>query len=307
MFSVMIPDLSINQNRALWASTEGAKRRLIYSLLGLRLPLENRQDNPRGGLAFKFLANTLNPNGSETPVLTGHEDGIITLNIAEADDIYREKTRLAMNEPYRTLVGHFRHEIGHYYWDRIVRDTKFIDGFRAMFGDEREDYDQALKRYYSIGAPSDWQNRFISVYATAHPWEDWAETWAHYLHIQDTLEVALDFGLIDRRVALESKESPGTSWFSPKPKSFEEKIDAWSELTIALNSINRSMGLRDIYPFVLSKPVVEKLRFISEVIAGRDVTGKVSSARPESPQPAGPVTKSVAAGANDSPPSVPNL
>ena len=270
--NVVIPDLSLNQNRALWASTEGAKRRLIYSLLALKLPLENREDNPTGGLGFKFLANTINPNGQETPVLTGHEDGIITLNIAEADDIYRERTRLAMNEPYRTLVGHFRHEIGHYYWDRIVRDTNFVFGFRDMFGDEREDYDQALKRYYSTGAPRDWQNRFISIYATAHPWEDWAETWAHYLHISDTLEVASNFGLVSKRLKLEIHAgAAGTSQFAPQPKTFDEVIEAWALLSVALNSINRSMGLSDIYPFVLSKPVVEKLRFISEVIAGSEV------------------------------------
>jgi hypothetical protein len=264
--------LSVNQNRALWSSTEGAKRRLIYSLLELRLPLENRKDNPVGGLGFKFLANTIGANGKENPVLTGHEDGVITLNIAEADDIYREKTRLAMNEPYRTLVGHFRHEIGHYYWDRIVRDTNYVFGFRDMFGDEREDYDQALKRYYSTGAPSDWQNRFISVYATAHPWEDWAETWAHYLHISDTLEVASNFGLVSKRLKLEIHASPGGgSEFAPQPKTFDEVIEAWAQLSVALNSINRSMGLSDIYPFVLSRPVVEKLRFISEVIAGSEV------------------------------------
>jgi hypothetical protein len=268
----MIPDLSIGQNRALWASTEGAKRRLIYSLLELRLPVESRKENPYGGIGFKFLGNTLNVDGTYTPVLTGHEDGMITLNIAEADDIYRERTRQAMNEPYRTLVGHFRHEIGHYYWDRIVRDTKFIDGFRRMFGDEREDYDQALKRYYATGAPADWQNRFISVYATAHPWEDWAETWAHYLHISDTLEVASNFGLISKRLKLDMHSTPGGgSQFAPKPKTFDEVIEAWAQLSVALNSINRSMGLSDIYPFVLSKPVVEKLRFISEVIAGSEV------------------------------------
>jgi hypothetical protein len=267
-----IPDLSISHNRVLWALTEAAKRRLVYSLMEQRLPLENRKDNPQIGLGFRFLANTINADGSSTPVLTGHEDGVITLNIAEADDLYREKTRLAMNEPYRTLVGHFRHEIGHYYWDRIVRDTRYIEGFRQLFGDERGDYDEALRKYYASGAPSDWQNHFISVYSTAHPWEDWAETWAHYLHIHDTLEVASDFGLISKRLRLENRvpESSGVRAIS-KPKSFNEIIEAWAQLSVALNSINRSMGLPDIYPFVLSKDVVEKLRFISDVIAGSQV------------------------------------
>ena len=268
----MIPDLSLPQNRDLWALTEAAKRRLVYSLLEIRLPLENRQDNPTGGLGFRFLANTVNPNGSLTPVMTGHEDGIITLNIAEADDLYREKLRLAMKEPYRTLVGHFRHEIGHYYWDRVVRDTRFLEGFRALFGEERGDYDEALRNYYANGAPPNWQNRYISAYSTAHPWEDWAETWAHYLHIHDTLEVASNFGLVGRRMTLETaKNDPHPAWLDPREKTFEEIIEAWAQLSIALNSINRSMGLPDIYPFVLSKAVVEKLRFIAEVIAGSEV------------------------------------
>lgn len=266
----MIPDLSLDHNRRLWALTESAKRRLVYSLMEQRLPLENRRDNPSGGIGFHLLADMLNADGSAVPVLTGHENGIITINIAEADDFYREKTRLAMNEPYRTLVGHFRHEIGHYYWGRIVYGTKFLDGFRRLFGDERGDYGQALRNYYAGGAPPGWQNHFISVYSTAHPWEDWAETWAHYLHIHDTLEVASDFGLISKRLRFDNRAEPaGTDVQAmPKPKSFDEIIHAWAWLSVALNSINRSMGLPDIYPFVLSKDVVEKLRFISEVIAG---------------------------------------
>jgi hypothetical protein len=300
----MIPDQSIERNRTLWKLIESAKRRLIYTLISLELPLFNRLDDPKQGMAFRFLADGPTP---DTRVMTGHENGVITLNLAEADDSEREKRRLSMKEPYRTLLGHFRHEIGHYYWDRLISCSKYLEPYRAVFGDERTSYDDALKRYYATGAPPDWQDNYISVYATAHPWEDWAETWAHYLHIQDTLEVTLDFGLIDKRLALESKETPASSWFAPKPKTFAEKIDAWSELSIALNSINRSMGLRDIYPFVLSKPVVEKLRFISEVIAGRSVTIKVAPHEPKdpAPQPAGPITKSVDPASKQVAPSVP--
>jgi hypothetical protein len=299
-----IPDLSLEQNCISWKFIEIAKRRLVYTLISLELPLLNRVDDPKQGLAFRFLADGPTPNNL---VLTGHDEGIITLNIAEADDAEREKRRVSMKEPYRTLLGHFRHEIGHYYWDRLVSGTRYLEPFRAIFGDERASYDEALKNYYATGAPSDWQENYISVYATAHPWEDWAETWAHYLHIQDTLEVALDFGLVDKRVALESKDAPAISWFGPKPKSFEEKIGAWSELTVALNSINRSMGLRDIYPFVLSKPVIEKLRFISDVIANRDVTRQSAPPSTKRAEPAGPVTKSVEPGAPNIAPSVPNL
>lgn len=281
----IIPDLSDEKNCVLWKLIEAAKRRLVYTLISLDLPVLNRVDDPAQGMTFRFLADGSTP---ETMVLTGHDEGIITLNIAEADDSEREKRRLSMKEPYRTLLGHFRHEIGHYYWDRLIRDTKYLEPFRAMFGDERADYDAALKAYYASGPPDDWQENFISVYASAHPWEDWAETWAHYLHIQDTLEVALEFSLVDRMVALESKSTPFQSWFGLKEKSFEEKIDAWSELTIALNSINRSMGLRDVYPFVLSDAVVAKLRFISEVIADRPLVPKTLPPPKMPPDPAGP-------------------
>jgi hypothetical protein len=299
----VIPDLSTEQNRTLWTLTESAKRRLIYTLLSLELPLLNRADDPKQGMAFRFLADGPTP---ESVVMTGHDEGIITLNIAEADDAEREKRRLSMKEPYRTLLGHFRHEIGHYYWDRLVSGTKYLEPFRAKFGDERVDYEESLKKYYASGPPANWQQNFISVYSTAHSWEDWAETWAHYLHIQDTLEVALDFGLIDKRTALESRETPSTSWFAPKPKSFEEKIEGWSKLTIALNSINRSMGLKDLYPFVLSDAVVEKLRFISDVVAGRDIKATKTS-KQTTPDPAGPVTQAVDTDKQELSPTVPNL
>jgi len=173
-----------------------------------------------------------------------------------------------MKEPYRTLLGHFRHETGHYYWDRLVNNTKFLEPFRAVFGDERLNYEDAMKTYYGTGAPVDWQDNYISMYATMHPWEDWAESWAHYLHIQDTLEVAADFGLVGKRIKIDPKGNAEGTQASLKAKPFGQVLEAWAELTIALNSINRSMGLRDLYPFILSKPVVDKLYFISEVIAG---------------------------------------
>ena len=283
-----IPNLAAAGNREAWAKLETAKRRLVYALLNLALPLRDKLQEPERGVEFRFLNDAINGYGDRSRVLTGHDNGVITINVAESDDVYREHQRLSHHEPYRTLLGHFRHEIGHYYWDRLIRDTKYLEPFRAMFGDERADYDTALKTYYASGPPDDWQEKFISVYASAHPWEDWAETWAHYLHIQDTLEVALEFSLVDRQVALESKSTPLQSWFGLREKSFEEKIEAWSELTIALNSINRSMGLRDVYPFVLSDAVVAKLRFISEVIGDRAVTAKFPPIPQTPPEPAGP-------------------
>jgi hypothetical protein len=264
----MIPDQTIPQNVLLWGLTEAAKRRLIYSSLRLKLPLANRVDDPEGGLGFRFLADVTKPDGTIDHVITEHDHGLITLNIAEADDAAREKIRLGMKEPYRTLLGHFRHETGHYYWDRLVDNTEFLEPFRTVFGDERLSYEDAMKQYYSSGAPANWQENYISVYATMHPWEDWAESWAHYLHIQDTLEVAVDFGLVGKRIKIDPKGNAEGTQASLKAKPFDQVLEAWAELTIALNSINRSMGLRDLYPFVLSQPVVDKLYFISEVIAG---------------------------------------
>ncbi len=271
----MIPDLSEQPNRDLWARIETAKRRLVYSLLSMKLPVASKKVDPEKGLAFRFLSDMVQADGSTSKVLTGHDNGIITLNIAEADDGTREKIRNAMKEPYRTLLGHLRHESGHYYWNRLIQDTTFLEPFRALFGDERPDYMEALRKYYDAGAPANWGEHFISAYATAHPWEDWAETWAHFLHIQDTLEVANDFGLVGKRILLDMKNRDGKPWLSSKQTTFEEVIQSWSELTVALNSINRSMGFADLYPFVLSPPVVEKLRFVYEVIVAGLASGDV--------------------------------
>ena len=262
----IIPDLSNEENRDLWAGIESAKRRLIYSLLRLKLPIASRKDDPQQGLAFRFLSDARSPGGSGSRVMTGHDNGIITLNIAEADDATRERTRHAMKEPYRTLLGHFRHEIGHYYWDRLVRESEFLNPFRAIFGGEQTDYAQALEQYYRVGAPPNWQESYISAYSTSHPWEDWAETWAHFLHIQDALEVANDFGLTGKRILPDAQDKNAKPWLSLKQTNFDEVIGSWSEFAVALNSINRSMGLPDLYPFVLSPPVIAKLRFIYEVI-----------------------------------------
>ena len=184
-----IPDLSSPDNLAHWRKIEFAKHRLLYTLLRLRLPLTTRSEDPNG-LAFDFLSDPLGTPGGEGPVMTGHNEGLITLNVAEADDPERERRRKAMGEPYRTLLGHFRHEIAHYYWGRLVADTPAIDEFRSLFGDERQDYALALQRYYANGPGPDWSEHYVTAYASAHPWEDFAETWAHYFHMVDTLESA---------------------------------------------------------------------------------------------------------------------
>jgi hypothetical protein len=254
-----IPDLTVPENLERWHKMELAKRRLIYTLLHLGLPLNGQPKENRPPLQFNFLADT--PGGP--PVLTGHEQGLITLNIAEADDAEREKRRVGFHEPYRTLLGHFRHEVAHYYWDQLIADTPRLKRFRELFGDETQDYSTALKNYYANGAPKDWQDHHVSAYATAHPWEDWAETCAHYLHIMDTIETAASFGMTLR------PKHPAAPTMTADPKSISETEDDfdrilknWMPLTYAFNSLNRGMGLPDLYPFVLSPPVIKKLRFI---------------------------------------------
>lgn len=268
----LIPDLSVPGHWEAWYRLEVAKRRVVYSLLNLGLPVVNREDDAERGLAFEFRAD---PAPGEAPILTGHADGVITINVAEADDAERERRRRQLGEPYRTLLGHVRHEIGHYYWSRLIGWSDRLAEFRQLFGDERESYTQSLERYYAQGPLADWQNRFVTAYASAHAWEDWAETWAHYLHMTDALETADACGLSirPRRVGepslAKAPASAGTS-----SGEFDRLIASWYPLTYVLNNLNRGLGLPDGYPFVLSPPAVEKLRFVHETVvsACREVT-----------------------------------
>lgn len=266
----VIPDLDKPGNREAWYRLEVAKRRLIYTLLALKLPIANRSDDPHSGLAFEFMADPADPAAPR--VLTGHATGVITVNMAEADDAERERRRLQMHEPYRTLLGHFRHESGHYYWDRLVNNSDRLDGFRTLFGDERADYQAGLQQHYVQGPPPDWPDRFVTAYASSHPWEDWAESWAHYLHLTDTLETAAAVGVKlrpPRKGDPELRTVPDP--VDVAPESFDELMAGWYPLTYLLNNLNRGLGLPDGYPFVLSTPAVEKLRFVHETVAGAGV------------------------------------
>lgn len=274
-----IPNLAEPKNRRLWYRIEAAKRRLLYTLDRLGLPVHGRDRDPESGLAFAFLADD-EPSaefsddvGAYRRVMTGHRGGLITINLAEADPSSREQMRERMNEFYRTLLGHFRHESGHYYWDRLIRDTPWIEEFRARFGDERNDYEAALGRHYAEGAAADWQSHYVSAYASCHPWEDWAETWAHYLHMTDTLETAADHGFaIDGRKlapprAVSAKPgTPSRQQYAAAGTDFDLLVQGWIRLTLALNDLNRSMGLPDAYPFVLSDPATQKLRFVHQIV-----------------------------------------
>ncbi|MFA5900320.1 MAG: putative zinc-binding peptidase [Hyphomicrobium sp.] len=259
-----IPDLSDPQRQGLWKRMEAAKRRLIYTLIKLGLPAPTVASGELEPLIFDFLADL-----PDQKVLTGHDDGVITISLMEADDAAREQRRTSLHEPYRTLLGHFRHEVGHYYWNKLVRDAGNLDSFRALFGDDRIDYGEALQRYYETGAPANWQDSFVSAYATMHPWEDFAETWAHYLHIIDTLEMAYAFDLsvnprVDEAPSVRVTKSPY------KAKDVDTLVQAWLPVAFAVNSLNRSMGQPDLYPFVISAPAIAKLQYVHDLVHAKD-------------------------------------
>ena len=261
----VIPALRKPENVQRWFRLEQAKRRLIYSLYGLRLPLKSREEDPEHGLAFQFLEDVT----PDQRVLTGHDHGIITLNVAEADDAKREEMRTALHEPYRTLLGHFRHEIGHYYWDVLIDNTPRIEQFRALFGDERQSYADAIDRHYRNGPPADWPNQYISAYASMHPWEDWAESWAHALHMNDGLHTAQHWGF-SLHPEDTDKAPAGEVVVTQRVSDFDARyLEQWMPLTRFLNSLNRSLGHADAYPFTVAPPVLEKLRFVDAVIRER--------------------------------------
>ena len=269
--TVAVPDLSDAKSRAAWVEIERAKRRLLYTLYELGLPVISRVDDPSNGLGFDFRLGT-----EEEPVMTGHDEGLITLNVAEADAAFRENMREKMGEAYRTVLGHLRHESGHYYWDRLLRGQPPLETFRTLFGDEQQNYQDAIQRHYNQGAPGDWSQSFISEYASMHPWEDWAETWAHYLHMVDTLETAKCHGLT---VRTPGKGASTIATDATAFRDYESLSRSWQAVTVALNDLNRSMGQKDAYPFVPTPAVHDKLEFVHGLIQGASTRDR-ARARP---------------------------
>lgn len=261
----VIPDLSLSGNPERWIKLETAKRRLLFTLLDLGLWGPNARIEPALPLMFDFLQSM----PGEAPVLTGHANGVITLNVQEADDDVREKTRLQMREPYRSLLGHFRHESGHYYWDLLIQNSPFLEEFRSLFGDETLDYSAALQQNYSGGPPPGWDLLHITSYAASHPWEDWAETWAHWMHMRDTLETADSAGCqsniaepkIDPLALCSEGQKPDAAM-----EAFCERLGHWVGLTTLVNELTRSMGQPDAYPFACTGGVLKKLYFIERVV-----------------------------------------
>ncbi len=266
-----VPDQSVAENAQLWHKVEVAKRRLVSSLIAVGLPVASRvSEDTQKGLAFDLLVAT-----APGAVVTGHDDGIITLNVNEADNAAREAIRSALQEPYRTLLGHARHESGHYYWKRLLDGGPWQEPFRALFGDERQDYAAALQRHYAQGPELQWTSKYVSAYAGAHPWEDWAETWAHYLHMVDTLDTAMAFHIADEQSSLLKRPFDSQVLYGkPGDKAradsqFLTSVNTWAGLTTALNEMSQAMDLSDFYPFALSNLAVTKLHFVHRFIQER--------------------------------------
>ncbi|TKB25874.1 hypothetical protein FCL47_12320 [Desulfopila sp. IMCC35006] len=282
-FNETIPDLTIVEHIPLWKKMETAKRRALYTLNALPVPLRTISQDPESGLSFDFITDR-NVNDHfvsklthHEAVFTGHDCGHITINLAEADDVARSHAKMAMGERYRTLLGHFRHELGHYYFDQLIANSPEKHALcKQYFGDDALDYQEAMDQHYAKGAPADWHKTFISEYATMHPYEDWAETWAHYMHVIDTLETAQNFSLtgstsgsaVDNEDVGEL-ELPQDQYYFSVQTPIANILDTWMDFSVILNSLNRSMGLEDAYPFVLTQSVRRKLSFIHHAIHNR--------------------------------------
>ncbi len=278
----IIPDLTVPGVPERWAKVEAAKRRMFHTLIKLGLPLDSRDDVPgRQRLAFDFLYDPAAEQDGKAEVLTGHDSGLVTLNLIEADDALRERARLAMGEPYRTLLGHFRHEVGHHYWSLLIEtDPAELEAFRAVFGDERRDYDAALKAHYARTDQGDWSADHVSFYATSHPWEDFAETFAHFLHIVDLLATVRGFDLSIAPFPTDRAADEIEVDFDPYTASAQRLIARMQPLSFAMNALNRSLGQHDLYPFALGQGIVAKLDYIDRLVAKARELGDAAPAEP---------------------------
>ncbi|WP_299200142.1 putative zinc-binding metallopeptidase [uncultured Amphritea sp.] len=266
-----IPNIGTIENLDGWRSLQFAKHRLVYSLLKHQLPVDRKQAPQDSGISFDFI-NTTQVVPKDAHTMTGHDGGKITITMNEANSVQREQARVDMHEHYRTLLGHLRHEVGHYYWDLLIRDNPvWLERYRAEFGDERQDYSQALQRHYDNGPVPDWSQHYVTEYASSHPWEDWAETWSHYLHLTDIMETATAL-----RVSVNpdyAEKNQGLAMTADIDPYGQVDFDAFLSKALAVifsaNCLNRSMGQPDLYPFVLMPRVKEKLRFIHELLKER--------------------------------------
>ncbi len=283
-----IPNLGLGRNRMLWGHMETAKRRLVYTLLRRGITLPPRTEDPQDGLAFEIVSSLVDP-----AITTGHLDGVITVNLEEADDTYRQINRQQLGENSRTLLGHFRHESAHYVWQRFLSRLDpghpWRAAFREVFGDDRQDYGEALKRHYAEGPPSGWEEAYISSYASSHPWEDWAETWRHYLEILDGLDTCENLGIQVDLITLPPVALPEEAGTLPAclkagtegdgDADFLDWLRRWMTLSPVLNEVACSLGEPPLYPFVIPSGVARKLRLAHSFA---NAWGRTASANAES-------------------------
>ena len=249
------------------AKTEEAKRRLLLQLGDLGMPIVP-WDVKEGGLGFDLISSL----SDGKPVMIGHANGIITIDLAESLDDRREALRVRLGEPYRTILGHLRHEVGHYFQNVLLADDELWARCRALFGDERASYKDALARHYKLGAPSNWHDGFISEYATMHPWEDFAETFAHYLHITGTLQTAAVIGIHLDASVTNLRDTDVIPLVSYRDEPIQRLLSDWEWMSQGFNRINRAMGFGDLYPFTIVGPVRHKLAFIHDIVTRAPLT-----------------------------------
>lgn len=258
------PDDTIAREKMLPATL--ALRRLVYQLDELGLPVDPYWQRD-GGLAFDLLSSY----STSERITIGHANGVITIDLVESLDAYRESLRVQLGEPYRTMLGHFRHEAGHYYQNILVETgagaQRYLARCRELFGDERASYADALTRHYEFGAPADWRSSFISEYATMHPWEDFAECFAHYLHIIDTIDTSREAGMVlhaDRVRFAAPRDVVPLESYAEAP--IDQLLDDWKWISLFFNRVNTAMGKGPLYPFEISQPVADKLGFVHTVL-----------------------------------------
>lgn len=244
-----IPDLSVEGNRDLLAKSEAAKRWVLANLARWQW-FTHADQGPRP--IFEMLSERAAQQ--DVKVTMGHANGVITINVVEADDAVRVERQQKLGELYRSMLGHMRHEIAHFLFERLAVLPGFLDQFRAMFGDERADYGQALQEHYAN--PKDPGTEYISEYATMHPHEDWAETSAHIMHLVDMTDSLMATGLTGPGIP-----APGYDAYADGDRDGDQLLDVATSVAIAVNEINRALDNPDVYPFVLTETTRTKLKF----------------------------------------------
>ena len=235
--SCVLVDAGESWSNPLMVPYLSAQRRALYQLTELGVPWVGRSE-----LRFAYRSSTAGHDA-----VMGHRSGEITLDLDEADPARGELIRATLGEHYRTPLGHIRHELGHFVWLTLVAsDATRLAEFREVFGDERTDYAGALDNHYGRADDGSWRSHYASFYASAQPWEDFAESWAQVMHVHDVVETGAAWGVVARP----ADSTDAGAWLTTS-------ITA----SLAANELARAMGMRDLYPFTLTPGVRAKVEF----------------------------------------------